>query len=78
MDHGGYPFTKFYLFHNTFRFESVILGIYCLLESVRYRAGLAELWLGIRLHLQFSCDSRYSTKAIFKNIRVTLDCVVQL
>ena len=74
----GVPFTEFNLFHNTFRFESVILGIYYFLESVRYWAGLTELWLSIRLHLRFSCDSLYSTKARLEDIRVTLDCVVQL
>ena len=31
------------MLENTFGFESVILGIYCLLESVRYWADLAEL-----------------------------------
>ena len=76
MYHGGCPFTELNLFHNTFGFESVILGSYCFLESIRYWAGLVELWLGIWLHLQFSCDSLNSTKARLEDIRVTLDCVV--
>lgn len=50
MNHGGCSFAEFNLFHNT-GFKSVVLGIYCFLENVRYWAGLAELWLSIRLHL---------------------------
>ena len=78
MNQGSCPFTEFDLFHSAFGLESVILGIYSFLESVRYWAGLAELWLGIRLHLQFSCDFLNSTKARLENIRVTLDSVVLL
>jgi len=66
------------MLENIFGFESVILGIYCLLESVRYWAYLAELWLSIRLHLQFSCDFLNSTEARLEDIRVTLDCGGQL
>ena len=53
MNNEGCLSTEFDLFHNTFGFESVILGIYYFLESVRYWACPAELWLGIRLHLQY-------------------------
>ena len=77
MNHGGCSFAEFNLFHNT-GFKSVILGIYYFLDNVRYWAGLAELCLSIRLHLQFSCDSLHSTKAGLEDIRVALDCDVPL
>ena len=73
MNHGGCPFTEFDLLHNTFGFESVILSIYCFLESIRYWVSLAELgW----------ASGFISNLAVIPlivprpDIRVTMDCGV--